>query len=124
MDESEFERLVDAAFAALPEHFRTACGPLVVRVDDFAAIEVLEEMEIDDPYDLLGLYQGVGLPFLGHNDVRYGPDVVSLYRLPILDHARCEGLSPARVVRHVLVHEIGHHFGFSDDDMEAIEDAE
>lgn len=124
MDESEFEQLVDAAFAALPAQFREVCGPLVVRVDDFAALDVLDEMEIDDPYDLLGLYHGVGLPFQGHNDVRYGPDVVSLYRLPIINHARAEGLPLARVVRHVLVHEIGHHFGFSDDDMEAIEEAE
>jgi predicted Zn-dependent protease with MMP-like domain len=122
MDEQAFERLVEEAFRALPAHFRAACGPLVVTVDDFAEIEVLDDMGIDDPYDLLGLYHGVALPFQSVADVRHGPDMVSLYRLPIIAHARAEGLPLRQVVRHVLVHEIGNHFGFSDDDMEDIED--
>lgn len=120
--DAAFERLVNETFRALPPAFLDVCGPLVVRVDDFADDATLDMMDIDDPYGLLGLYHGIGLPFKSTGDVPHGPDVVSLYRLPILAFAEDEGLPVTRVVRHVLIHEIGHHFGFSDDDMDVIED--
>lgn len=121
MNSEVFDRLVQTAYASLPAVFRDACGPLLVRSQSVASWETLRSMGIDDPYDLLGLYHGVSLPSKSLLDPSHGPDMVFLYRLPILAFASMEGLPVAQVVRHVLVHEVGHHFGFSDDDMEALE---
>jgi predicted Zn-dependent protease with MMP-like domain len=118
-----FEEIAQAAWDGLPKEFRDIAGNLVIQVTDFAGRDTLDHLEIDSPYGLLGLYHGVGLPFKSVHDIRYGPDMIFLYRVPILSFARAEGESVEAVIRHVLIHEIGHHFGFSDEDMEAIEAA-
>jgi predicted Zn-dependent protease with MMP-like domain len=120
-DIATFEALAHEAFVTLPASFRSLCADLVVRVEDFATREVLERMGIEDAFDLLGLFEGVGLPFRSIGDVAPMPNMIWLYRRPILDYwAEHEEMLGA-VVTHVLVHEIGHHFGLSDDDMEGIE---
>jgi predicted Zn-dependent protease with MMP-like domain len=121
--QARFEEIAQAAWDGLPVEFREIAGNLVIQVTDFAGPDTLDHLEIDSPYGLLGLYHGVGLPFKSVHDIRHGPDMIFLYRLPILSFARSEGESVESVIRHVLIHEIGHHFGFSDEDMEAIEAA-
>jgi predicted Zn-dependent protease with MMP-like domain len=122
--QEEFETVAGEAWGSLPKEFRDVVGNLTIQVVDFADRPTLDTMAIPDPYDLLGLYHGVGLPFKSLGDIPYGPDLVFLYRLPILAYAEDEGEPVSEVIRHVLIHEIGHHFGFSDDDMEAIEAGE
>ncbi|MBT3069834.1 metallopeptidase family protein [Rhodomicrobium sp. Az07] len=117
----DFEAAAQTIWIGLPEEFRAALGDVTVEVADFADAETLAAMDIRDPYDLLGLYHGVGLPSKSVWDPAPFPDRIFLYRLPILDYARRNGEPVRRVIRHVLIHEIGHHFGFSDDDMDAIE---
>lgn len=113
--------MASQAWQRLPAHFRQMCGDLVIRVEDFATDEILDEMGIDDAYDLMGLYQGISLNNKSVADLAREPDLVFLYRRPILDYW-CEGEELlGDIITHVLVHEIGHHFGFSDDDMEDIE---
>ncbi len=120
---ADIEAMAHDAFARLPENFRALCEDLVIQVDDFATTEVLDDMEIDDPLDLMGLFQGVGLPFKSEATSGDLPNMVWLYRVPMLvDWAEQEETLGA-VITHVLVHEIGHHFGMSDEDMEAIEAA-
>jgi predicted Zn-dependent protease with MMP-like domain len=118
---ADFEILATAVHRALPRKFRALCEDLVIRIEDFATDEVLDEMNIDDPFDLLGLFQGVGLPFRAESAPTHMPNLIWLYRRPILDYWSDHEESLGAVVAHVLVHEIGHHFGLSDDDMEAIE---
>ncbi len=96
-------------------------GNLVTQVQDFADRETLDMMSIDHPMDLLGLYHGIGLPFKSVLHAGDGPDMIFLYRLPILNYASQTGDEVEAVIRHVYIHEIGHHFGFSDDDMDLIE---
>jgi len=109
------------AFARLPKRFRELCEGVILRVDDFPADDVLDEMKAESEFDLLGLFQGVGLPFQSSADPAPMPNMVWLYRRPILDYWAEHEEALGAIVRHVLVHEIGHHFGLSDDDMEAIE---
>jgi predicted Zn-dependent protease with MMP-like domain len=97
------------------------CGDLVIRCEDFAIDEVLDELGIESPLDLMGLYQGVSLDKKSISDVPREPDMVFLYRRAILDYWAEEGETLSDLITHVLVHEIGHHFGFSDADMEEIE---
>ena len=114
--------LAEAAFAELPARFRKQAGDLVFRVDDFPSEEVLEELGIDDPFQLTGLYQGVDLGRRSVLDPSPEPARVFLYRRPILDEwAERGNVALGDLVTHVLVHEIGHHFGLSDADIEAIE---
>lgn len=118
----EVERLARAALATIPEPLRKHLGDIVVRVEDFPDEETEREMELESPFDLLGLYRGVSVE--GRENPRTGvePDMIFLYRRPLLDFWCEEGTEDfAHLVRHVMIHEIGHHFGFSDDDMEAIE---
>ncbi|WP_374579076.1 metallopeptidase family protein [Phenylobacterium sp.] len=116
--------LAEAAFAALPEDFRRLTGDVVFRVDDFASDEVLDELGIEDPFELTGLYSGVHIGHRSVLDPSPGPSRIFLYRRAILDEWAARGdVSLADLVGHVLVHEIGHHFGLSDDDIHAIEDA-
>lgn len=118
----DFAALAEAAFARLPEGFRRMTGALVFRIDDFADDDTLDALEIEDPYDLTGLYHGVDL--LRRSVLDPAPDVsrVHLYRRPILDEWAARGdVSLSDLITHVLVHEIGHHFGLSDADIDAIE---
>jgi predicted Zn-dependent protease with MMP-like domain len=116
--------LAQAAFATLPEGFRAMTGEVIFRVDDFASAEVLDELGIEDAFELTGLYQGVDLAHRSVFDPEPHPSMVFLYRRPILDEWAERGdVTLAELVSHVLVHEIGHHFGLSDDDIDAIEAA-
>jgi predicted Zn-dependent protease with MMP-like domain len=118
----DFAALAEAAFAELPKRFRALAGELVFRVDDFASDEVLEDLGLEDPFELTGLYQGVDLKRRSILDPSPEPARVFLYRRPILDEWAERGdVTLAELVTHVLVHEIGHHFGLSDDDIDAIE---
>jgi len=118
---TEIETLAAEAFAGLPADFRALCGNVVIRVEDFPTDEVLDEMKAE-AFDLLGLFQGIGhaqdqaVPESGRM-----PNMVFLYRRPILDYWAEHEETLGAVVTHVLVHEIGHHFGLSDADMEEIE---
>jgi predicted Zn-dependent protease with MMP-like domain len=118
---ADFEAMARKAFASLPAHFRALCGDLVIRVEDFADDTLLEELGIDDPFGLTGLYQGVDLTQQSHMDPLTLPSMVTLYRRAILDEWAEGDMTLGALVTHVLVHEIGHHFGLSDDDIEAIE---
>jgi len=118
----DIERLADAALATIPAALKRHLGPLVIRVEEFPDAETEEAMELDSPFDILGLYRGVALPHKSISDPRAQIDMVLLYRRPILDYWCETGDDLAAVVRHVLIHEIGHHLGFSDDDMERIEE--
>lgn len=118
---AEFEEIATEAWGRLPSHFRQMCGDLVIRIEDFAIDEVLDELDIESPFDLMGLYQGVSLDRKSVADVPRDPDMVFLYRRAILDYWAEGEEALGDIITHVLVHEIGHHFGFSDADMEEIE---
>ena len=118
---AEMETMAHAIFARLPERFRQLCEGVVIRVDDFPTDEVLDEMDAASEFDLLGLFQGIGLPFRSNDDIARLPNMIWLYRRPILDYWAEHDETLGHIVRHVLIHEIGHHFGLSDADMEAIE---
>jgi predicted Zn-dependent protease with MMP-like domain len=117
----ELEVLADAAFRRLPEKFRALCEGLVIRVEDFPTEDVLDELGAESDFDLLGLFQGVGLPFRSESASGQMPNMVWLYRRPILDYWAEHDEPLGHIITHVLVHEIGHHFGLSDGDMAAIE---
>ncbi len=117
----DFEAAAQAVWDGLPEQFRTALGNVTVQVANFADEETLQSMRIRDPYDLLGLYHGIGLPSKSVWAPASLPDRIFLYRIPILSYARVAGERVDSVIRHVLIHEIGHHFGFSDAGMAQIE---
>jgi predicted Zn-dependent protease with MMP-like domain len=118
---AELEILADAAYRRLPDAFRQLIGDVIVRIEDFPTDEVLDSMGIDSPFDLLGLYTGVDLARKSVMDASAMPDMVFLYRRPILDYWAEHEETLGGIVTHVLVHEIGHHFGLSDADMEHIE---
>ena len=120
---AEFEQLAQEAFTGLPEAFRRLCEGVAIRIEDFPDEETLREMDCDSPFDLLGLFRGVGLA-QGGGALQTGqfPNMVWLYRRPIIDYWAEHDETLGHVITHVLVHEIGHHFGLSDEDMEAIEE--
>jgi len=118
---AELEVLADEILTHLPRRFRELCADVVIQVDDFPTDEVLDQMGAESEFDLLGLFQGVGLPFRSESSPVQMPNMIWLYRRPILDYWAEHEESLGAIVRHVLVHEIGHHFGLSDDDMAAIE---
>jgi predicted Zn-dependent protease with MMP-like domain len=120
---ADIEALARDVFARLPAKFRALCEGLVIRVEDFAPDEVLDDMDIESEFDLMGLFQGVGLPFRSETAPVQMPNMIWLYRRPILNYWAAHDETLGAIVAHVLVHEIGHHFGLSDEDMEAIEDA-
>jgi predicted Zn-dependent protease with MMP-like domain len=117
----EFEELAAQAWERLPQEFRTMCDGVVIRIEDFATDEVLKSLGIDSPFDLMGLYQGVSLDRKSVMDSGREPDMVFLYRRAILDYWAESDETLGGLVTHVLIHEIGHHFGLSDADMEALE---
>ena len=118
---ADFEAMAAAAWEKLPAHFRELAADVVIRIEDFATDEVLDEMGIEDPFELTGLYQGVSLDQKSVADIPREPDMVFLYRRPILDEWASGEEELGHLIAHVLIHEIGHHFGFSDDDMQDIE---
>lgn len=119
---ADIEALADAAFAALPETFTRLCEGVVIRVEDFPDDETLADMECETEFDLLGLFRGRGLTEGEHlAETGATPNMVWLYRRPILDFWAENEDTLGEIVTHVLVHEIGHHFGLSDADMEMIE---
>jgi predicted Zn-dependent protease with MMP-like domain len=117
----EFEVLAHRAFTALPAKFRKLCEDVVIRVEDFPTQEVLAELGIEDDFGLMGLFQGVGLAQGGGQFSGALPNMVLLYRRPILDYWAEHHEKLGAIIRHVLVHEIGHHFGLSDEDIARIE---
>ena len=120
----EIELLARASFAALPAEFRALTGDIQFRVADFPEEDVLQELGAETDFDILGLFQGVGMAHdasVPHSGQM--PNMIWLYRRPILDYWSEHEESLGAIVSHVLIHEIGHHFGLSDDDMEAIEAA-
>jgi predicted Zn-dependent protease with MMP-like domain len=119
----DLEAMAIMAFRRLPEHFRALCQGLVIQVDDFPTDEVLDSMGLASEFDLLGLFHGVGLPFRSESTPVQMPNMIWLYRRPILDYWAEHDETLGAIVTHVLVHEIGHHFGLSDADMEALEAA-
>jgi len=118
---AELEVLASDVYRRLPHRFRKLCADLVIQVDDFPTEEVLDHMDAASEFDLLGLFQGIGLLFRAESDPIQMPNMIWLYRRPILDYWAEHEETLGAVVKHVLVHEIGHHFGLSDADMEAIE---
>ena len=119
----EIERLAGRAFARLPTEVRTACAGLAFRVEDFPSDAMLDDLGIKDAYELTGLYEGVALTERSILDQPTGPDAVWLFRRPILEEWIERGdVGLGRLVAHVLVHEIAHHLGWSDDDIRAIDD--
>lgn len=121
-DADLIERLARGAIAALPAPFRASAEQIVLYVEDFAALELLDAMGIDDPYDLTGLYDGTPLTDRSAFDPPQSPDRIFLFRRPILDEWIDRGnVSLAELVTHVMVHELAHHFGWSDDDIARID---
>jgi len=118
----DIEALAQRALATIPRKLKQHIGPLVIRVEEFPDEETEAVMDLESPFDILGLYRGVALPHRSITDPRANIDMVFLYRRPILDYWCESGEELGAVVRHVMIHEIGHHFGFSDEDMERIEE--
>jgi predicted Zn-dependent protease with MMP-like domain len=120
---ADMEVLARKIFAGFPAKFRGLCEGLIIRVEDFAPDDVLDDLDIESEYDLMGLFQGVGVPFQSPSAPVQLPNMIWLYRRAILDYWAERDETLGAVVTHVLVHEIGHHFGLSDADMETIENA-
>lgn len=124
LDTATFERLAREALDRLPEPFREHLGDIVIRVEEFADDETLDAMGIEDRWDLTGLYHGRPLSEQSVWMTGDMPPMITLYRAPLLQEWRETGVDLADLVNHVVVHEVGHHFGLSDDDMHRIEDDE
>ena len=121
-DLAEIEALTHAAMQALPDAFRSEAEKVVLRVEDFASEAMLRELEIDDPFSLTGLYEGVPLTERSVSDQALHPDTIWLFRRPILDEWIARADVPlTALVAHVYVHELAHHFGWSDEDIAAID---
>jgi predicted Zn-dependent protease with MMP-like domain len=120
---ADIEALANRALGSIPQRLKQHLGDVLIRVEEFPDEETEEAMGLDSPFDILGLYRGVALPHKSVSDPRPNLDMIFLYRRPILDFWCETGEDLAHLVRHVLIHEIGHHFGFSDEDMERIEAA-
>ena len=116
------EQMARAALATIPAALRRHAADVVIRVEEFPDEETEAEMELETPFDLLGLYRGVALTERSVTMPSQHTDMVFLYRRPLLDYWCETGEDLVDIVRHVLLHEIGHHFGFSDEDMERLED--
>lgn len=123
-DLSDFERMASEVLSGLPDDVLLRCGHIQISLADYAPDDVLDALSIEDPHDLLGLFEGQGLAQGG--DAEYTgqmPNRIWLFRRPILDYWGAMDETLGDVVAHVLIHEIGHHFGLSDQDMERIEAA-
>ena len=120
---AQLEALAGEVFRHLPRRFRELAADVVIQVDDFPSAEVIDQMQVESEFDLLGLFHGVGLPFRSESAAVHMPNLIWLYRRPILDYWAEHDETLGAIIKHVLVHEIGHHFGLSDADMAAIEQA-
>ena len=118
---ADLEALAGQALAALPRRFKRHLGEVLIRVEEFPDRETERAMRLDSPFDIMGLYRGVALPHKSVSDPQPDIDAIFLYRRPILDYWCETGEDLAAIIRHIVIHEIGHHFGFSDEDMERIE---
>ena len=118
---AEIEALARRVLETMPGRLKRHLGPLAIRVEEFPDEATEAEMALDSPFDILGLYRGVALPRKSISDPRPQFDMIFLYRRPILDYWCETSEDLAHLVRHVMIHEIGHHFGFSDADMARIE---
>lgn len=119
---ADFEAEAHAVLARLPEVFRRELAGVVLRVEEFATDEQLDSLGIEDPWDLTGLYEGVALTERSQWDSDGLPPVITLFRQPLLAEMEETGVGFAELVRHVVIHEAGHHFGLSDEEMHALED--
>lgn len=120
----DLQELASACFAALPAEFRALSEGITFVVQDFPDEETIKDLDLESEFDILGLFHGSALAERTANRGEPEPTMILLYRRPILDYWAENDETLGAVVRHVLIHEIGHHFGLSDDDMEAIEAAE
>ena len=120
----QFEALARDCYARLPGEFRRIAADIAMRVEDFPDEQVCAEMGVENPFELTGLYQGVDLTHKSYADGVEGPDMIFLYRRPILDEWADGGVTLRELITHILVHEIGHHFGLSDEAMHEIEESE
>jgi predicted Zn-dependent protease with MMP-like domain len=118
---SDIEAMAREAMATIPQRMRTMLNNVSVQVEDFPDDETVDEMGLESPFDLLGLYRGVNLLDKSLDETGSLPDTVHLFRRPILDYWAESGEDLKDLVAHVIIHEIGHHFGFSDEEMERIE---
>ena len=121
--ESEIEAIARATLRGLPEPFAQSLGDVVLIVEDFADEGTLRQMGIEDPFELSGLYEGVPLTERSVEQSGTMPERIFLYRRPIIDEWADGGETLEHLVAHVLIHEVGHHFGLSDDDIHALEDS-
>jgi predicted Zn-dependent protease with MMP-like domain len=119
----EMELLALEAYAHLPDEFRTLTGEIVIQMAEFPTDEIMDDLSLETPFDLLGLFEGRGIAERWNPQTGEGPNRVTLYRRAILDYWAENEETLGDIVTHVLIHEIGHHFGLSDDDMEKIEEA-
>ncbi|MBB5700996.1 putative Zn-dependent protease with MMP-like domain [Ochrobactrum daejeonense] len=117
----EIESIAIEALAHMPEDFRTLCGDLIIQIADFPDEQVIEDMGLDTPFDLLGLFEGRGIGERFTLQTGEGPNRITLYRRAVLDYWAENEETLGDIIAHVLIHEIGHHFGLSDEDMENIE---
>lgn len=122
-DADAIEALARAALARLPEPFAAHLDGVLLRIEDFAEQDVLDELGIEDPFDLSGLYTGRPIGDKSVSDSGAMPDMIHLYRRPLLDEWIETGVALDALITHVVIHEVGHHFGLSDDDMHALEAA-
>ena len=120
----DFELMARDAFASLPDEFRALVDGIMFVVQDFPDEDVIKDMELESEFEILGLFQGPDLAARESNIGVPDPTMILLYRRPILDYWAEHHEKLGDIVRHVLVHEIGHHFGLSDDEMEGIESSE
>ena len=120
---NEIEAIAREALKSLPSPFCESLGDIVLQVEDFADKATLAGLGIRDPFDLSGLYEGVPLPLRSVSQSGILPERIRLFRRPILDEWNARGETLERLVTHVLIHEVGHHFGLSDADIHALEDS-
>ncbi|MBB3145592.1 putative Zn-dependent protease with MMP-like domain [Phyllobacterium trifolii] len=117
----EIESLAIEAYAHLPETFRALCGDITIQVSEFPDDQIIEDMGLESPFDLLGLFEGTGIGERFSLQTGEQPNRITIYRRAVLDYWAEYEEALGDIVAHILIHEIGHHFGLSDEDMERIE---
>ncbi|QND51192.1 metallopeptidase family protein [Phyllobacterium sp. 628] len=118
---AEIESLAIEAYAHLPEHFRALCGNITIQISEFPDDQIVEDMGLESPFDLLGLFEGRGIGERFSLQTGDQPNKITIYRRAVLDYWAEYEEALGDIVTHILIHEIGHHFGMSDEDMERIE---